>query len=174
MNIHFFILFLFLVQVTVKVLQSLAYGVPIVSPAFWDAYIQAARKHATELPNVDDFVPDITEPYVIKEPSMMTVHLDRQRLFQNKTFVFMVKHQMDRFQPIITLAAGKCVAMDKERLRKSVLCKPEYIPVQYTPLADTQSSLDVEDIAKHLVLNGRRMISESEIGLALVHRSIDR
>lgn len=157
-----------------KVLQSLAYGLPIVSPAFFDAVIQAAREHALQLPNVADFVPDITEPFVIKEPSMMTVNLARQRLFQNKTFVFMVKHQMEKFAPIITLAAGKCVTVEEGNVRKSFLCKPDSIPVQYTPTSNTQTSTDVEGLVKYIHEKGRRLVSESEIGLAIVHNSRDR
>lgn len=155
-------------------LQSLAYGLPIVSPAYFDAYITAAREHQMELPNVNDFVPVITEPFIIKEPNMMIVQLDRQRLFQNKTFVFMSKHQFAKFQPIITLAAGKCLVIGTDKVKKSFLSKPECIPVQYTPISNTQCSSDVEDIVKHINSNGRRLISESEIGLAIIHRSTDR
>lgn len=158
-----------------KVLQSLAYGIPIVSPAFFDAYIQCAREHQQQLPDVANFVPEITEPYIIKEPNMMSVHLDRQRLFQNKTFVFMVKHHMAQFEPIISLAAGKCVAMDTNKVKKSFLCKPEAIPVHYSTLsANSQSASDVEGIMKYIDSHGRRLINESEIGLAILHRSIDR
>lgn len=162
------------VTVTVKVLQSLAYGIPIVSPNYWDAYIEYTRQHKTELPNVMDFVPDITEPYIIKEPGMMAVHFDRQRLFQNKTFVFMVKRHMEQFEPVIKLAAGKCMNMEKDKIRRTFLLKADCIPVQYTPSANTQCSSDVQDIVEYIQSNDRRLISESEIGLAILHRSIDR
>lgn len=158
----------------IKVLQSLAYGVPIISPKYWDAYIECARQHKTELPSSKDFIPDITEPYIIKEPGMMDVHLDRQRLFQNKTFVFMVKRHMDQFESIIKLAAGKCVSVSEGKVRKSFLLKNECIPIQYTPSHNSQCSTDIEDVVKYIQKNGRRLISESEIGLAILHRSIDR
>lgn len=161
-------------QVTVKVLQSLAYGLPIVSPDFFDAYIKCARENSQHLPSVADFVPEITEPYIIKEPHMMAVHLDRQRLFQNKTFVFMVKHHMERFEPIISLAAGKCVSMDTDKVKKAFLCKPECIPVNYVPSSNTQSSSDIEGIVAYIQSKSRRPVNESEIGLAILHRSIDR
>lgn len=128
----FYELFSLFFPLKIKVLQSLAYGIPIVSPKYWDAYIECARKHKTELPDTNEFIPEIVEPYIIKEPGMMSVHLDRQRLFQNKTFVFMVKRHMDQFEPIIKLAAGKCVNVSDGKVRKSFLLKNECIPVQYS------------------------------------------
>lgn len=153
----------------------MAHGVPIVTPAFFDEYIKDAREHKQLLPNVEDFVPETTEPYIIKDdPTMMAVHLDRQRLFQKKTFVFMVTRNMEQFQHVIPLAAGKCVAMDTNKVKKTFLCKPECIPVQYTPSENTQSSANVEAIVEYIHKNGRRLINESEISLAILHRSIDR
>lgn len=162
------------VTVTVKVLQSLAYGIPIISPAYFDAVIASAQENHQELPNVNDFVPRIVEPYIIKEPGMMEVHLDRQRLFQNKTFVFMVKRQMERFEPIIKLAAGKCYNMEEGNLRKSALLKSDHIPVSYTPAANSQCSTSVASIIEYVESHNRRLISETEIGLAIIHRATDR
>lgn len=162
------------VTVTVKVLQSLAYGVPIVSPDYFDRVIESAEQNRLELPSVKNFIPDIVEPYVIKEPGMMDVHLDRQRLFQNKTFVFMVKRHMERFEPILKLAAGKCINMEEDKVRKSALLKVEYIPVQYAASANTQCSADVGSIVRYIESNNRRLINDSEIGLAIIHRATDR
>lgn len=162
------------VTVTMKVLQSLAHGIPIVSPDYFNAYVSCAAEQKSELPNVNDFIPVITEPYIIKEPRMMEVHLERQRLFQNKTFVFMVKRHMEKFEPIIKLAAGKCVNMEDGKIRKSFLLQSETIPVQYTPSVNSQSSFDIEQIVDYITKNNRRLISESEIGLAIIHRATDR
>lgn len=162
------------VTVTIKVLQSLAYGIPIVVPHFWDAYIDCVRQSSQELPKVDQFIPEISEPYIIKESGMMAVHLDRARLFHGKTFVFIVKHHMERFEPIIKLAAGKCLAMDTDRVRKSFLLKTECIPIQYTPSVNSQCSADVESLVAYIESKNRRLVAESEIGLAILHRSIDR
>ncbi|XP_055301031.1 nibrin-like [Sitodiplosis mosellana] len=161
------------VTVTVKVLQSLAHGIPIVSPDYFEACIECATAQH-ELPNVNEFVPTIVEPYIIKEPKMMEVHIDRQRLFQNKTFVFMVKRHMEKFEPIIRLAAGKCINMEEDKVRKALLIKSEYIPVQYTPSLNSQCSSDIENIVRYIESNGRRLVSETEIGLAIIHRAIDR
>lgn len=162
------------VTVTIKVLQSLAYGVPIVSPEYFDKYIESATNNALALPDVKDFVPAITEPYIIKEPGMMEVHLDRQRLFQNKTFVFMVNHHMQKFDPIIQLAAGKSISMETEKVKKPFLLKSDYIPVNYQPSANTQCSSHVEGIVQYIESHGRRLVNDTEIGLAIIHRGIDR
>lgn len=162
------------VTITVKVLQSLAFGLPIVSPNFFEAYIECATQHGSELPEPKKFVPEITEPYIIKEPGMMEVHLDRQRLFQNKTFVFMVKRHMVQYEPIITLAAGKCIHMEGSKFKKSLLLKPEYIPVQYQSTANSQNASDVSGVAEYVESHDRRFVNDSEIGLAIIHRAIDR
>lgn len=162
------------VTVTVKVLQSLAHGIPIVSPEYFEAYVKCATAQESTLPNVNEFVPPIVEPFIIKEPKMMEVHLERQRLFQNKTFVFMVKRHMEKFAPIILLAAGKCINMEEDKVRRSSLLKSEYIPVQYTPSAHSQCLSDIETIVQYIESHGRRLISEAEIGLAIIHRATDR
>lgn len=105
-------------------MQSLAHGVPIVTPEFFDAYVKSAREHSqrissAQLPNVTNFVPEITESDISIEPHMQAVCLDRRRLFENKTFVYMVKHQMERFEHIVSLAGGKCMSMDTEKVKKS-------------------------------------------------------
>lgn len=162
------------VTVTVKVLQSLAHGIPIISPAYFDAFLKCASEKQSKLPDVNDYIPVIVEPFIIKEPKMMEVHLDRQRLFQNKTFVFMLKRHMDKFAPIITLAAGKCVNIEQDKVGKSLLKKTQYIPVQYSPSANSQCSSDIEAIVSYIQSIDRRLISETEIGLAIIHRATDR
>lgn len=162
------------VTITVKVLQSLAHGVPIVSPDYFDAYIKCATEHQPELPDVKKFIPIVVEPYLMKDSKMMEVHLERQRLFQNKIFVFMVKRHMEKFEPIITLAAGKCINMEEAKVRKNILLKSEYIPVQYTASNNSQCSSDIEKITEYIQSNDRRLINESEISLSIIHRDIDR
>lgn len=162
------------VTVTVKVLQSLVCGTPIVTPTYWDEYIQCAREQRTNLPNVNDFTPEISELYIIKEPGMMQVHLDRQRIFRGKTFVFMVKRHMLNFQSIIELAGGACTNLEEKRLQRQYLLKTDYIPVAYTAIGQSQCSQNVNGIVDFVETNGRRMISESEIGLAIIHRSSSR
>lgn len=152
------------VTVTIKVLQSLAYGVPIVSPDYFDKYNESVEKHATDLPDVKGFVPRITEPYIIKEPGIMEVHLDRQRLFKNKTFVFMTEKHMLKFDSIIQLAGGKAVNLEKDQVKRSFLLKTEYIPVRFQPTTNTQCSSTIEGVMQFIESKDRRLINESEIG----------
>lgn len=160
--------------VTVKVLQSLAHGIPIVTPKYFVEYIQSAQSNKPQLPNVNDFVPKINEPYIIKEPKMMHVHLERQRLFQNKTFIFMVKSQMMAYKQVIELAGGKCKNLQTDRVKRSALLETNNIPMQYTSSGNSQCSSDVADTADYINENQRRLIPDNEIGLALLHRSIER
>lgn len=162
------------ITVTVKVLQTLAHGIPIVNPAYFVKYIQNAQTNQNVLPDVNDYVPEINEPYLIKEPTMMHVHLDRQRLFQNKTFIFMVKRHMVNFKQIVELAGGKCMNLQEHRIKRKDLLKTEHIPIQYSSTGATQCSADVGATADYITANGRRLVGDTEIGLALIHRSIER
>lgn len=49
-----------------------------------------------------------------------------------------------------------------------------WIPVQYTPSQNSQCSADIEDVLNYIRNNDRRLIGECEIGLAILHRSIER
>lgn len=158
--------------VTVKALQSLAHGVPIVSPEYFVKYTQNAKSNEPQLPDVNDFTPETAEPYILREPRMMHVNLERQRLFQNKTFIFMVKRQMMNYKQIIELAGGKCMNLQEDRIKRTALLKTDNIPIQYSSSGNTQCSADVATTADYIVINQRRLIGESEIGLALLHRSI--
>lgn len=162
------------ITITVKVLQSLAYGLPIVTPSYFDAYLKSAMEHSVVLPDVKDYIPGITEPFIMKEIGMMEVHLDRKRLFQNKTFIFMVKKHMDKYESIIKLAGGNCINMEMDSVKKSSFLKPGYIPVHYESSANSQCSSDIGGIMKYIEKHGRRMVIETEIGLAIIHRQMDR
>ncbi|XP_055307367.1 nibrin-like, partial [Sitodiplosis mosellana] len=108
---------------------------------YFEAYIECATAQQ-EAPNVNKFVPTIVEPYIIKESKMMEVHLERQRLFQNKTFVFMVKRHMEKFEPIIRQAAGKCINMeeDKDSLAQFI---QETIPTNREPFIQSMTPIEI-------------------------------
>lgn len=162
------------VTVTMKVLLSLANGIPIVTPGFWAQYLSSARENATELPNAENFIPPIAEPFILKEKSWLQVNLNRQRLFRGKTFVFMVRKHLRQFESIINLAGGESVSLDEKRVRRNSLLKNHFITVQYTPSLESQSTEGIMNVADYVKEHNRRVINESEIGLAIIHCSIER
>lgn len=162
------------VTVTMKVLMSLTNGIPIVTPDFWKHYFSAASENAAQLPNAEDFVPPIEEPFILKQKSMLYINLSRQRLFQGKTFAFMVSRHLRQFEAIINLAGGQCVSLDESRVRRSSLLKTDFIPVQYTPSLESQSTDSITKVTDYITQHNRRLIHESEIGFALIHSSTER
>lgn len=54
-----------------------------------------------------------------------------QGLFQTKTFVFMVKRHMEKFEAIITKAGGKCINLQGTKVTKKLLQDRNHIPVRY-------------------------------------------
>lgn len=161
-----------------KVLQSLVHGVPIVTPAFWTAYVECVRENRQQLPDVKSFVPEINEQFIRRNPSLLHVDLRRQRLFQGKTFLFMTQANMASFESIIKLAQGDCDFLGNKHNhlieKKKDLLKAEIIPVQSKVRGQSQTSQSVHNVIDYIEKNGRRAINDSEISLAILHCSIER
>lgn len=156
------------------VLQSMVQGVPIVTPAYWTAYIECVRENRQHLPNVNDFVPEINEQFIRKNPNLLHVNLRRQRLFQGKTFIFMTRRHMAAFESIIKLAHGNCDYLEKNRFVKKDLLKEEIIPVVFKTAGQSQATQDINNVVDYLGKHGRRAVSETELSLAILHCSIER
>lgn len=160
------------VTITIKALVALIRGIPIVTPEFLKQTILAVREKRPAMPEPKDFIPQVTEEYILNEKSCYAVNLDRCRLFDGKIFVFMLNKHQQQFKEVIELARGKCFNLATDKLKKSFLLKKDVIVVDYVPSAESQSQRDIADVAEFLVKNGRRMISDSEIGLAIIHVSL--
>lgn len=157
------------ITITPKVLQALSGTVPVVTPSYWTSYIAAARA-GIDLPNTNDFVPPIAEPF-LSGNVRFTVNVERRRLFVKHEFVFMLTKHMERYESIIRMSGGRCSSMDKKRVQKSSLLKPGVCVVHYNPSTQSQTSQDIDTICEHLRSKGHRTIPECEIGLALLHCS---
>lgn len=162
------------VVITIKVLLALVKGIPIVRPSFLNEVIAAVQEKRPDLPDAVDFVPAITEPYILKESALFAVNLDRRRLFEGKTFVFMVRRHRARYESIIQMANGTCVSLDSDKIRKSNLVRENTVVVNYVPSLESQSSQDIVNVADYVIKYNKRLVHDSEIGLAILHCSIDR
>lgn len=151
------------------VLQSMVQGVPIVTPAYWTAYVECVRENRQQLPNVNDFVPEINEQFIRKTPNLLHVNLRRQRLFQGKTFVFMTRRHMAAFESIIKLAHGNCDYLEKNRFVKKDLLKKEIIPVVCKTTGQSQATQDINNVVDYIGKHGRRAIPDTELSLAILH-----
>lgn len=157
---------------TIKVLQSLAYAIPIVSPDYWKAYLKAIRTR-TPMPNPDKFPPTVTEPYM--SPDMFVgINVNRRRVFAGKTFVFMLKKHQKMFETLIEMAGGQSISLGETQTRKNYLRSPNVIAVRYQPSTQSQTSQDITNVADYLSTRGLRLIPDCEIGLAIIHCSTEK
>lgn len=141
---------------------------------YWREYIKCAKNNES-LSNVEDFMPELKEEYLINNPSLLRANSQRRRLFKDKTFLFMTQKRMKRFEKIIHLAGGKCLSLDKTvGFRKTDLLKTQYIPVRYSTSTQSQGSQVITNITSLIITNGRRLIAEDEIGLAIFHSTIEQ
>lgn len=159
-------------KVTVKVLQCLTYAIPIVTSAYWKAYLTAIQKKEP-LPNCVNFIPKLIEPYLDKNISF-AANINRRRLFVGKTFAFMVKRHKDVFENVIQLAGGKCISLDQSKCRKNTLIQSNFVVVNYAPSTQSQCTQDIGTISDFIRSNNLRMIPDCEIGLAIIHCSIEK
>lgn len=155
-----------------SVLQSMICGKPIVTIDYWREYIKCVRQKSQQLPKVEDYLPILEEAFLLNDPNLLKVNLNRRRLFMGKIFAFMTTKHMQKYENIIQLAQGKCINLDKTKCSRSTLLKKEYIPIQYSIMTQSQGSQTISNLTSYIIQHGRRVVPEDEIGLALFHTSI--
>lgn len=161
------------VTITIKVLLALAKGIPIVLPEFLKETIAAIQEKRTAMPNETDFIPNISEPYLIKEKSLLAVNLDRSRLFAGKVFYFMKQSHQKVYAAAISMAGGTCKNLEKDKIRKALLVNKDAVLVKYMAQSQSQQATQsIEAVEQYALKNNRRMVADSEIGLAIFHCSI--
>lgn len=158
-----------IIRVTPKLLYSLACGIPIITPAFFDAYVAAVKaKHA--LPKVDDFIPEISESgesLKNKKKEVLKVNLARKHLFRNKTFVFMTENDSRLLGRATQLAgANKSIDLEtNETFDLKNLLKPDYIAVSSEK--NVKKSNEIGAYIKNNA-NGLQLIEWRKISFAII------
>lgn len=161
------------IVITVKVLQAMIQGVPIVTPDYLKEIIAAAQENRPNLPKVEDFVPDIAEPYVAQVGGLLCTNERRRHLFDGKTFVFMVPMQRAEFEPLIRMAKGSCLSMYRDSIPKADLVSDDTIVVDYVPSLNEHNDQIANAARVYIASHDRRLVNELEIALAILHCSID-
>lgn len=153
--------------------NSLILGIPIVSPQFLDNFIKCVQENAQQFPSVDDFMPPIANPLMITSDDVTKKLPDRQHLFNGKTFIFMTNERIQYLKSTIEYAGGKCVLLAKEtdqKRLKEFYEDDHYISVQFTK-AQNSTTLELphmKSFQKEALKHGRRIISEFDIGMAIL------
>ncbi|KOX80977.1 Nibrin [Melipona quadrifasciata] len=175
---------------TLKLVCAMASALPIVTMKYWDG-VKFAINNGQPLPDPNNFVPPIGEVLVTKEKISVSRNEKRMKLFEELTFVHFSKAQYKTYKTVIRIAVKLSIVSNKEYvsggksklfytagLTTAELCAQNIIVLQYPDSDMTQSSdtifSEYNIIKDAFQANNRRMISETEIPLAILHCSTEK
>ncbi|XP_020284599.1 nibrin [Pseudomyrmex gracilis] len=164
------------VPVTAKITCALATLKPIVTIEYWEA-VNIAIKEFKELPKIEDFLPTIKEELLNASSNLLLSNEKRRTLFKGLSFVHFCVKQYYAYASVIIAAGGKsCVYPTKRPLTPRDLTAKNAIVIQQ-PVSDSSETQiippDYRVIYRKLQDIKRRMISETEIPLAILHCSTE-
>ncbi|XP_052866974.1 nibrin [Anopheles cruzii] len=161
-----------LTVVTTKLLQCLIGQVAIVTPEYFKA-VEQSIENGKQLPNAIDYKPECTEAYIRSAPNLIEPNPSRRRMFAGKQFIFFCITLFNQYDDIIKLAGGLCCCAVREKVLKSRCLKPNVIAIKSKPTNEPQlQNYNLFD--SYITMNGRRMVPDSEIWLAILYASIDK
>ncbi|XP_067015753.2 nibrin isoform X2 [Anabrus simplex] len=161
---------------TVKAIIALAHGKAIVVPEFWKKFMMAVH-NKTELPKYEDFLPPLAETIINKSEVSFIIKPERSQLFQGKEFLFFTEQQHNEYACLVTAAGGTASILDLERTPEAKLIEPHIIVMQRISNPSCQVSQTPQaftEVISFLQSHGKRVIPVSEIGLAILHCSMEK
>lgn len=149
---------------TPKLMLALVNCVPIVNLQFFrDA--ASYVKETNQLPDVNQYIPPVTDE--CPEVYNFSVNEARKKIFEGLSFIFLDGAKLHTFQKIIKNAGGTVSMWDKK--------KASMIRVASRVIGDSKGDLrEHQEVSTYLLSKGRRLIPDSEIGLAIATVSIDK
>ncbi|XP_051162865.1 nibrin [Leptopilina boulardi] len=166
-----------------KIATALVNCVPIVGIEYWEA-VKLAVKNNQDLPKFSDYILPISEDIIDNTKVSLSPNIIRKSLFSGSSFLFFSYSQLNIYKKIINDAGGKTI-MFKKSIHSDLkqFCSDNFIVVYYMigssqteeSILDTQRTKTAyEEIDELLRKSKRRMISDSEIMLAILHCSLDK
>jgi len=107
------------VILTVKAVNALAKGTPIVTPAFF-ADLRACCASKQPLPSPPQYVPKLAEASLDVSAVSCATNPQRARLFQGMTFVFGRQEQRARYALAVEYAGGRSFALDDQNAKMNL------------------------------------------------------
>ncbi|CAG9786200.1 unnamed protein product [Diatraea saccharalis] len=165
------------ITLTMKVVLALVQGAHIVTVEFWNKCLDAVKSQVM-LPDPHDYTPQIIESTLNKENVTFLPNSRRQTLFSDKTVVFFSKRQYEMYKTVLSNAAANPLLLSECALKKITLCEKNFIVIQYNITAasqetETQKHL-IQEIVDYLKSKGKRLITDVEIGLAVLYCSTQK
>lgn len=165
------------ITLTIKVVLALAQGSRIVTMDFWNKCLDAITNQ-TLLPNPCNYAPQVVESTLNKENVSFFPNDGRKTLFSGKSVVFFSRRQFDMYKPVLAKCSAKPLLLSETKMTKSALCDPNVIVILYNMTAtsqETQAQRDqINDIINYMKINGKRVIADAEIGLAILYCSTEK
>ena len=153
------------VILTIKVANALAKGVPIVTPNFFDDYMNCTKTKQV-LPYPKNYIPQLKESTLNPNDVCLEANTGRQSIFKGKLLAFFSKEQMSKFNVAIEYAGGKAVVLDNENPEADIFQNPVNMMVQ-PESNDNLSDLWICCLQK-AECKGFKPIPEIQIGLAII------
>ncbi|KAF6768898.1 hypothetical protein AHF37_11631 [Paragonimus kellicotti] len=101
--------------VTAKVICALLGLVPIVTPAFMEAFLEAASRVPFVRPDPNSYLPPLRESRLSTNDAVRFLPNEvRRSLFQSKKFFALTKEQLTQLEPIIRLGQGELFLIDSQ------------------------------------------------------------
>lgn len=156
--------------VTVKVLNALVTQKHIVTKKYFEELVTKSSDLKTSFRDPTNFIPPLAEE------NLDTVSFEpmpqRKTLFNGKLFVFFSSSQMEKMTHLVSLAGGQCTLFKRQINLKSLKDKKNLIFISCEEIGEGEE--DQSNLLLALGTLNRRIVDETEIGLAILHCSIDK
>lgn len=166
-----------------KIALALVNCVPIVGIEYWEA-VKIAVKESKSLPKFADYILPISEDIIDNTKVSLAPNKIRRSLFEDLTFLFFSYSQFNIYKKIVSDAGGECLMFNKSvHTDLNKFCTDNFAVVYYMigsnqteeSILETQRTKTAyEEIEDLLRKSKRRMISDSEIMLAILHCSLEK
>ncbi|XP_049812811.1 nibrin [Schistocerca nitens] len=163
------------ITLTIKAVCALADGKPIVTPEMWNKYLASAEANLP-IPDYEEFIPPLGETTIKKNEVSFKVNEKRKTLFRGKKFLFFTRAHCNQHQCLVLAAGGTPVCIEDTRVSKQELISPDVIVMQVADRSSQSSQMPsfYADYINYLQASSRRLIPVSEIGLAILHCSLEK
>lgn len=148
--------------ITPKLLMALVNCVPVVNFEFFKAAVKTARETG-RLPKESQFVPSLAKSATMFSDCDFTVDEARKSLFDGLNFIFLDESYFSIYQKVISSAGGMATMWDKK--------KSSIIRINSRVIVDHKANQN--ELNDYLKTKNRRLILGSEIGFAIIHKSIN-
>ncbi|XP_028392471.1 nibrin-like isoform X2 [Dendronephthya gigantea] len=162
---------------TIKVIYALASCHPIVTQSFFDDLIQAIDSK-TDMPCPEKYMPPIKEDLIDTKVVSFHPNVARKSIFVEKLFVFLEKKQYKRLEQAISLAGGQSLLKETGDVsgEDDEILTGEHtlvMSVDWKTNVSEEKQIWIGHVGDMLKSVNRRPIAETEIGLAILHVSLN-